>query len=102
MRLIDIKTLKAFWATHPDAETPLTRWAQTAERAAWQNIQDARAIYPMADAVAVASGKTATVFNIGGNKYRLITAIHYNTQIVFLMMVLTHRQYDAGKWKDQL
>ena len=102
MRLIDIKTLRQFWIRHPDAERPLTKWYQTAKEAVWQNLDEVRQVYPHADAVAVASGKMATVFNIGGNKYRLITAIHYNTQIIYLMMVLTHQEYDAGNWKKVL
>jgi mRNA interferase HigB len=102
MRLIDIKTLRQFWLRHRDAERPLTKWYQTAKEAAWHNLDEVRAVYPHADAVSVGSGKTATVFNIGGNKYRLITAIHYNTQIIYLMMVLTHQEYDAGSWKKVL
>jgi mRNA interferase HigB len=99
MRLIDIKTLRQFWLKHRDAEAPLTKWYQTAKEAAWQSLDEVRAVYPHADAVTVASGNTATVFNIGGNKYRLITAIHYNTQIVYLMLVLTHKEYETGHWK---
>ena len=41
------------------------------------------------------------VFNIGGNKYRLITRIRYTTQKVFVLKVMTHREYDEGKWKDE-
>ena len=102
MRLIDLKTLQGFWARHPDAEGPLTKWSHIAQAAGWQSLQDVRRIFPAADAVTVGSGRTATVFNIGGNKYRLITAIHYNGQVVFLMMVLSHKDYDTGKWKEQL
>ena len=102
MRLIDLKTLAQFWLKHRDAARPLSKWYQTAKEAAWQSLDEVRAVYPQADAVAVASGKTATVFNIGGNKYRLITAIHYNTQIIYLMMVLTHPEYDTGNWKKVL
>jgi mRNA interferase HigB len=50
----------------------------------------------------VKSGNTATVFNIVGNRYRLITAIHYNRQMIFLMMVLTHAEYSTDKWKEIL
>jgi len=102
MRLIDIKTLRQFWLRHADAAPPLAKWYQTAEEATWQSLAEVRTIYPHADAVRVASGRTATVFNIGGNKYRLITAIHYNTQIIFIMLVLTHQQYDTINWKKNL
>ena len=43
-----------------------------------------------------------TIFNIGGNKYRLITAIRYNTQQVYAMLVLTHHDYNRMNWKDHL
>lgn len=42
------------------------------------------------------------IFDIGGNKFRLIAAIHYNTGKVFVLRVLTHKEYDAERWKDQL
>ena len=50
----------------------------------------------------VGSGRIATVFNIGGNKYRLIAAIHYNRQTVFVMRIYTHREYDKIDWVSQL
>jgi mRNA interferase HigB len=65
-------------------------------------LQDVRATFPHADLINVASGRSVVVFNIAGNKYRLITAIHYNRQLVFAMMVLTHTQYASGKWKELL
>jgi mRNA interferase HigB len=55
-----------------------------------------------ADAVTVASGRTVVIFNIGGGKHRLITAIHYNARRVFTLMVLSHAEYDGGRWKDEL
>lgn len=63
---------------------------------------DVRRTYPSADKVKVASGNTVTVFNIGGNKIRLVTAIHYNTQTVYILRVLTHQEYDKEGWKRQL
>ena len=60
-----------------------------------------RRVYPHADAVTVESGGIVTVFNIGGNKYRLIAAIHYNRHKVYMYIraVLTHAEYDRGRWK---
>jgi mRNA interferase HigB len=52
--------------------------------------------------VTVRSGRQVVVFNIGGNKYRLITAIHYNRQLVFTLRVLTHAEYSRDDWKDVL
>jgi mRNA interferase HigB len=50
----------------------------------------------------VKSGKPVTVFNIAGNKYRLIAAIHYNRQIVYTLRIMSHAEYSRAKWKDQL
>ena len=102
MRLIDIKTLIEFWTKHADSREALTKWHQIAEKANWRNIKEVRNAYPHADAVRVKSGRIATVFNIMGGNYRLITAIHYNRQIIFLMMVLTHKEYSTDNWKKKL
>jgi mRNA interferase HigB len=57
---------------------------------------------PHADLVTVASGKPVTVFNVAGNKYRLVTAIHYNRQIVYTLRLMTPAEYSRDKWKEQL
>lgn len=56
--------------------------------------------YPHADAVKTNRGETLTVFNIGGNKYRLIVRIRYDFQLVNVRAVLTHAEYDQGGWKE--
>ncbi len=71
------------------------------EKAKWDHINDVRRIFPSADAVKVKSGRTATVFNIGGNKYRLITAIHYNKKKIFILDILNHADYSKGSWKEK-
>ncbi len=102
MHLIDLKTFKAFWRKYPDAESPLTRWYQIARKSTWADIGEVRDAFPHADLVKVASGHTVTVFNIAGNNYRLITAIHYDSRRVYPMMVLTHKEYDTNKWEAAL
>src|SRR5437762_11350302 len=99
MRIIKRKRLREFAEKHPDAAEPLEKWYQLIRHAHWDSIQDARRIYPHADAVEVESGKIVTVFNVGGNKYRLIVAIHYNTRCVFILDLFTHADYDKGFWK---
>jgi mRNA interferase HigB len=99
MRIISLKLLREFWVKHPDAERPLRRWYKEAIHAAWQNLHEVRQTYPHADAVSVAA-ETLTVFNICGNKYRLIARIRYDYQLVNVRAVMTHREYDAGKWKE--
>src|SRR5262245_36556872 len=102
MRVIARKRLREFAQRHPDATEPLENWSRLVRAADWQSVQEVRRVYRHADAVAVGSGKTATVFNIGGNKHRLVTAMHYNTQRVYVLRFMTHAEYSKGLWKDSL
>ena len=102
MHIISEKALKAFAARHPDAHRPLSRWYQVVRRARWQNLMEARRDFPHADPATVGSGRTVIVFNIAGNKYRLISAIHFDRQTLFVLRILTHADYDKEKWKDEL
>lgn len=99
MRVISLKPLRAFWEQHPDAQTPLREWYKTAQAADWQSLEDARRTYPHADGVKTDLG-VLTVFNIGGNKYRLVARIRYDYQLINVRHVLTHAEYDKGNWKD--
>lgn len=101
-RVISIRRLREFWAEHPDAETPLREWYKVAGRAQWRNLQDVRKTYPNADAVTADSGAAMTVFNIGGNKYRLITSIWYPGQQIYIKKVLTHPEYSKDRWKKRM
>ena len=95
MHVITLRRLREFWTIHPDAEGSLRSWYRVVKQAHWQHFADVRALYGSADQV----GKF-TVFNIAGNKYRLITVIHFNTGRVYVRQVLTHPAYDRGHWKD--
>jgi mRNA interferase HigB len=101
-RVISVKRLREFWQRHPDSERPLRQWYRTAMKANWRRIEDVRATYPHADPVVVASGRTVTVFNIGGNKYRLVVDIFYQVEVIYVCAVLTHAEYSKDRWKDQL
>jgi mRNA interferase HigB len=79
---------------HRDAEIPLRAWYTIAKRADWQNFVELRRVYPSADQV-----DRYTVFNIKGNKYRLIARIVYRSQTLFIVAILTHEEYVLGKWK---
>ena len=94
VRIISKAAITEFSKTHEDALVPLLHWHSITRRAAWRHLADVRADFPHADAV-----HTFTVFNIGGNKYRLISAIKYRWQIVYIRHILTHFEYDRGKWK---
>jgi mRNA interferase HigB len=102
MHVITRKRLRSFARDHPDAAVPLDRWYRTMKRARWQDLQDARRVYPHADLVTVESGNVVTVFNIAGNKFRLLAAMHYNRQRVYVLRVLTHSEYDKDAWKETL
>jgi mRNA interferase HigB len=96
MHVISQRKLREFWQKHADAETPLRTWHQIVEHAEWETFDDVRAVFgKRVDQV----GKFV-VFDIGGNKYRLIAVIHYNRQKVYVRHVLTHAEYDLGKWKE--
>ena len=100
MRVISLKPLREFWARYPDAELPLRHWYKVATNAEWNGLRGARADYPHADGVRTRGGDTLTVFNVGGNKYRLIARIRYDYQLVNVRAVLTHAEYDEGRWKE--
>jgi mRNA interferase HigB len=80
---------------HSDLFAPLDVWYRVAKKADWETLNEVRRTFPAADAV----GKY-TVFNIKGNLYRLIVEINYRSQRVFIRHVLTHAEYDRGRWKQ--
>lgn len=91
--------MQDFWLKHPDAEAALRQWHKTALAAEWRSLVDVRRVYPHADAVSTTKTGPLTVFNIGGNKYRLIARIKYEWQLVNVRCVLRHSEYDKGNWK---
>lgn len=95
MHVITRKTLKVFWHKYPDSKTALERWLGIIGKNNFDSFVQLRETFPSADSV----GKLI-VFNIGGNKYRLITAIHFNRQKVYIRKVLTHKEYDKGEWQE--
>jgi mRNA interferase HigB len=87
---------------HADAARPLLDWARVTEASDWKNLVDVHQVFPLADAVKLESGNMVTIFNIGGNRYRLLTAISYAIGAVNVLAVLTHAEYDKEKWKKTL
>lgn len=90
MRVISRKCLKEFWAKHPQAEEPLKAWFSEAKKALWNTPQDIKNHYRSADFIK----DNRVVFNIGGNKYRLIVQINYYFKIIYIRFVGTHKEYD--------
>lgn len=102
MRLITRTTLREYGRRFPKAKTPLEDWARVTLQSEWHSLVETRKTFPHADQVKVASGRLITIFNICGNDFRLITAIHYNRRKVFVLDFLTHAEYSKDTWKMRL
>lgn len=91
MRVIAVSTLKAFWEQYPDSEIPLKAWLEEAHAAQWQQPADIKARFGHASILK----NRRVVFNIKGNDYRLVVAVAYRFQALYIKFVGTHQQYDA-------
>ena len=92
MHVITRKRLNAFADEYPDTKTALARWYRLMKSSEYASFAELREDFPQADQV----GKLI-VFNIGGNKVRLIAAVHFNRAKVYVRAVLTHSEYDEDK-----
>ena len=92
MRIVSRKALREFWnqRQYADSEQPLKAWFREASRADWSDPAEIKALYRSASIV----GKNRVVFNIGGNKYRLVVSVNYPYRMMYIRFVGTHRQYD--------
>jgi len=94
MRVIKRGALVQFWERYPDARSSLESWYAVVRKAAWKSPAEMKQVYGNADLVG-----RRTVFNIAGNKYRLVARVNYQTHRVFVLYLLTHAEYDRGGWK---
>lgn len=94
MHIITRKRLNEFADQHPDCRSGLRHWYREMKARDFENFASLRSVFPSADQV-----DNLTVFNIAGNKVRLIAAIHYNRCKVYIRAVLTHSEYDQNKWR---
>jgi len=94
MHVITRKRLNDFADRYSDTKTALARWYQLIKKGRFVTFAELRTVFPSADQVG-----NLTVFNLGGNKVRLIAAIHYNRQKVYIRAVLSHEEYDLENWK---
>jgi mRNA interferase HigB len=90
LRVIAKKTLRDFWAKHPDCEQQLKAWFQEALKSQWKKPGDIKKEYPSASFLA----ENRVVFNIKGNSYRLIVKINYDYQMIWIRFIGTHAEYD--------
>jgi mRNA interferase HigB len=93
MRVISRRALREFWETHPQAKEPLGAWFRLIESTDFVDFNGVRRTFGAADYLA-----PFTIFDIGGNKYRVIAVIHYNRQCLYVRHVFTHSEYD--RWSD--
>lgn len=95
MKIISNSALRAFAADNPQAEAPLQGWRRVIEKNSFANWAELKAAFNAVDKV-----NALAVFDIGGNKYRLVAYIRFEKQILYIKAVLTHREYDKGAWKS--
>lgn len=102
MEVLNGQELRNAWRKHPQVRSWAKGWFHVASNARWHSVQEVRRDYPSADGVIVGKGKdkfVVTVFNAGGNDYRLLTVINYAAQRLSILSLLTHAEYDKEKWK---
>ena len=92
--MISRKRLREFAGRYPDAAGALGAWYRSMTHMNFTSFSDLRRTFGTADKVG-----SLTVFDIGGNRYRLIAAVHYNRRRVYVRHVLTHAEYDRGGWQ---
>ena len=102
MRVIKRTPLIEFGEKWPAAVNPLNSWYQATLRSEWSNFAGVKATFGQTDQAVVASGQTVCIFDIGGNKFRLIAFVSYRKGKVYVLRILTHKEYDSNKWKREL
>jgi mRNA interferase HigB len=106
VNVISRRKLRAFYQGKPERRQhadAFEDWFRLTRRARWQNYQDAKALFGQTDVARdTDSGRTATIFDIAGNKYRIICLIDYIRQTVLITHVLDHKEYDRGNWKNDV
>ena len=102
MRVIKPATVRGWMRQHPTAKPGLEWWLEAVHRGAWRSLPELRRTFPAADQVKVASGRLVFVFNISGNAFRLIAAVHFNTGLVYALAFMSHAEYSKDRWKAAL
>jgi mRNA interferase HigB len=95
MHIISRKKILDFALKHPESSEPLDRWYRIVKSSNYSSFSELRLTFPSADQVG-----RLTVFDIGGNKFRLIAFIVYPAKRLYIREIMTHKEYDKGKWKE--
>ncbi len=102
MRIIKETFLKQKVMEYPKAEKYLKEWIRNVRRAQWHHLAEVRSTYPRTDMAKVKSGNVVFIFDVCGNDYRLIVALHFDRQLAYMLRFLTHAQYSKDTWKNEL
>lgn len=96
MHVITKKRIKEAITLYPESKSSLMGWYQVISKNNFKNFTELKKMFNHVDKVG-----PLFVFDIGGNKIRLIASIHFNTQSVYIRYILNHKKYDLGKWREQ-
>ncbi len=96
MDVISRKAVQQFWRRYPDSERPLAGWFKIMQKSDFASFNELRQTFPAAEGIG-----DLIIFPLGGGKYRLVAAIHFNRRKVTVRHVLTHPEYERGGWKNE-
>ncbi|WP_295581015.1 type II toxin-antitoxin system HigB family toxin [uncultured Lamprocystis sp.] len=96
MRVISKKPIREFWELHPESRPALDEWFRKVDQLAAESFPELRQSFRSADYV-----DGFTVFDVGGNKYRIVTVIHYDKRRLYVRQVMTHAEYDRNAWRKK-
>jgi len=102
MRIIAEGTIRQWADDHARAAVSLRQWIKVVRPVRWGSFAEMRRTFPSADLVVVRSGRKVAVFNVGGNEFRLVCAVHFNTGMVFALRFMSHAEYGKDAWKNDL
>ena len=94
MNVVSHKAIRVFCEEDPHAPTALDHWYRVAKRALWSSFAEVKQSFSTADFVA-----PQIVFDVGGNKYRLIVEVNFSRRVLFIRGIMTHKEYMKGAWK---
>ena len=94
MHVVSHKAIRNFCEEHPRARNAMDHWYRVAKRAAWSCFADVRHTFGTADFVT-----PYVVFDVGGNKYRIVAEINFLRRVLFVRAILTHKEYEKGAWR---
>ncbi len=101
MRIITRARLREFWQESRTDEPSLKYWDEITSKAKWDNPNDVRKTFGNVDSYK-SKNRLVYIFNVGGNRVRLICDINFKTQIVYILFVLSHDDYSKDRWKKSL